>query len=121
MADTFAGIATGFSSVMGGPYSAGIVRNVTDAVFDDGGSIITPGVHVERACQIQVDAATEAMRQAEGFTDRDLRLLIISLTGTLNTDARAEVTNGPRAGLYRLLSCGPDPIGIGWECRARPV
>jgi hypothetical protein len=116
--DAFAGIALRFSQVMGGPYVDGIVRDNTD---DEGGSIVSPGVVVERDCSVQVDSVTEAMRQAEGFTEKDVRLLIIALTGALNTDARVEVLTGPKAGVYRLLSASSDPVAIGWECRARLV
>ena len=119
-AAAFAQLAAGFSGD-DGPYFPAIVRTETPPVIDDGGSIVTPGEAVERDCMAQVDAVTDAMRLQDGFTQRDVRLLILSatLTGSLDTTARVEVTAGPNAGVYSVQSVARDPVGIGWDCRAR--
>lgn len=117
----FAGIATGISAAFGGPYFPARVITVTDAVYDAGGSIVTPGTPVYRACQAQVDAATEAMRSADGFTERDVRILILAATlaGPIDTDARIEVLAGPNAGVYSIQSVDADTMGAYWELRGR--
>lgn len=119
-AAAFAQLAAGFSGD-NGPYFPAVVYTETPPVIDAGGSIVTPGTPVERGCMAQVDAVTDAMRQADGFTQKDVRLLILAatLTGSLDTTARIEVTAGPNAGVYSVQSVARDPVGVGWDCRAR--
>jgi hypothetical protein len=124
LAAAFASIAAAVSSAYGGPYFPGKVHTVSDTTYDDGGSILTPGQPVVRPCLVQVDAATEAMRQSAGFTDTDVRLLVIGLAGDLNTDATVEVLPGPtvpadHVGLWSIQSVGRDPLGCYRECRGR--
>lgn len=112
----FAGIALGFSGVLGGPFHAARVIEHIDAVYDDGGSIITPGGTTFRACQVQIDVATQAMRQAPNFVDTDVRVIILAatLTGSLNTEAMVEVSAGPFAGMWSVSSLERDPAALGW-------
>lgn len=124
LSDVFASVATAVSAAVGGPYFPGKVHTVTETEYDDGGSILTPGQPVERDCMVQVDAVTEAMRQAEGFTDRDVRLLVIGLAGDLDTDALVEVlpaatVPADHAGLWSIESVSRDPFGVYRECRGR--
>jgi hypothetical protein len=121
IADAIAGIAVAFSAAGLGPYHPSKVITITDAVYDDGGSILTPGIVVERDCMIQVDSVTEAMRSQEGYTDRDVRLLVLSTTlaGALDTSATVNVLEGPNPGAYSLQTCVRDPMGVYWECRGR--
>lgn len=121
IADAFTSIAAGFSSALGGPYHPSIVRTQEDPVYDDGGSIITPGDVVERDCLCQVDSVTEAMRAEKGYADQDVRLLIIDLKGSLDTDAVVEVTGGPHVGTYSVQTVSADPFSIYRECRGRRV
>lgn len=116
--DAFAGVAAAVSAACGGPYHAARVVTVSAPVMV-GGSIVTPGVATERACMCQVDVATEAMRQAEGFTQGDVRLLIVSLAGGLDTDAMVEVDAGPGAGTYSVQAVSRDAMGAYWEARGR--
>lgn len=121
LAGAFAGIAERMSAALGGPYHASIVHSETASVFDAGGSIITPGTPIARHCLCQVDVATQAMRQADGFVDTDVRLLVLttSLSGPLLVGQRVEVTAGPGAGTYSVLSAVRDPMGVAWDCRGR--
>jgi hypothetical protein len=121
VAAMFAGIAQGISAQFGGPYVDGVVIDQTGAVFDDGGSITIPGSATERACQVQVDLATEAMRQSDGFADGDARFLILAATldGGLNTDATVQVLDGPLAGSWLVSAIERDPCGIYWQGRGR--
>ena len=122
----FAAIASAVSQMAGGPYHAGKVHTVSDPVYDDGGSIIDPGIQVERDCMVQVDSVTEAMRAEAGFTEKDVRLLIIDLSGPIDTDAVVEVLPGPMVpddlvGSYSVQSVGRDPFVVYRECRGRRV
>lgn len=121
MAQAFADIALGVSAAMGGPYHPALARWPGVAVYDDGGSIVQPGVPVEKFCQVQVDAATESMRASEGYTDRDMRLLVLAATldGDMDTSATVEVLEGPHAGPWMVSGVDRDPAGVYWECRGR--
>lgn len=117
----FAQIATLVGEAVGGPFHDAVLLYAGEAVVDDGGSIITPGTPVEVACRVQVDRVTEAMRQAEGFLEKDVRLLILGPT-SLTTEPDVSVTDGPFAGqVYSIITVGRDPLGFGWECRGRAI
>lgn len=115
------GLAGVFAAAFAPVYLPGRVHRYAPPVYDDGGSIV-PGAAPELIdCRVQVDACTEAMRAAEGFTDRDVRLLVLAAgVGVLTTDDRVEVLSGPNAGVYLVQSVGRDPAGAAFECRARP-
>ncbi len=121
LAAMFSGIAVGISQQFGGPYVPGAVLDVTGAVMDNGGSIATPGTLTSRACQVQIDVATESMRQSEGYADGDARFLILAstLTGSLDTDARVEVLAGPNAGVWLVSAIERDALGIYYAGRGR--
>jgi hypothetical protein len=120
-AAAFSSIALKVSSAFGGPYVAGKVIDQTEQTFDDGGSIADPGVVVERDCMVQVDLATEAMRQSDGYAEGDARFLILSttLTGALDTDATVRVLAGPLAGTWLVSAIERDPFGVYWQGRGR--
>lgn len=115
----FADIARGFSDALGGPFHAAKVYGSTAPIYDDGGSIATPGTPSERDAMVQGDAVTEAMRQAEGYRDKDIRLVVIDLTGTLDTEATIDILAGPHQGQWSVQSVDRDPLGLGWVCRGR--
>jgi hypothetical protein len=121
MAQLFADLSVAISGEYGGPYFAAQILSSTDAVIDAGGSIVTPGAPVERSCMAQVDACTEAMRSAEGYTDKDLRFLVLGATliGAVDTDASIEMLAGPNVGTYSIQSVSRDTMGAYWELRGR--
>lgn len=122
MALRLGGIARTISARVGAGYFPGKVITTSGATFDTGGSITAPGVVTERDCFVQVDEATSAMRQAEGYAEGDVRLLVLAsgLAGGLTPDARIEVTAGPHAGLYSVRSAILDVAASHWDCRGRP-
>jgi hypothetical protein len=119
--EAFAAIATAFSDAGLGAFYDGVAHYPGTPVYDDGGSIVTPGTPVALSCDVQVDQVTEAMRLAEGFTQKDMRLLVLTATldGSLDTDAKIEVLAGPHEGTWMLASVDRDPCGVYWECRGR--
>lgn len=121
LAAVYASIVQGFSEAMGGPFVAAVIHSPGVPVIDVGGSIVTPGTPVERACLAQVDVATEAMRGSDGYADGDVRILVLAdgLSGTITTDERIEIEDGPSAGLWSIEAVSRDPAGIGFELRGR--
>jgi hypothetical protein len=61
------------------------------------------------------------MRGADGYAEGDVRFLILSatLTGTLDTDATVEVTEGPHAGTWMVSAIERDPLAIYYQGRGR--
>ena len=121
LAAAFGDIGLAFSAVLGGPFHAARTIEQVGPVFDDGGSIITPGGVLNRPCQCQIDSATDAMRAAPGFVETDVRFIVLAATldGTLGTDARIEVLEGPFAGVWMVSSIEVDPIAAGFVGRGR--
>jgi hypothetical protein len=117
----FSDLAVGFAEQFGAPFVAAEAVWPGTPTKDAGGSIISPGVPIRLGCKAQFDAATQAMRLAEGFLETDVRILVLAATlaGALDTAARIEVATGQYAGTWTLLSCQRDPAGIGYECRGR--
>lgn len=119
----FANIALGISAAFGGPFHDAEVTDQGEAVTDDGGSIIDPGDPVIRSCSAQVDACTEAMRTADGYTDKDVRIIVLASTldGAVTTDSEIEMLEGDTVGRFSVQSVDHDTMGAYWELRARPL
>lgn len=119
LAAAFAQVAGAVGAAFGGPYAAGKLLYSGVPVKDDGGTIITPGTPFEVDCKVQVDVVTEAMRAAEGFLEKDVRLIIL-VDRAPDTGPDVRVDEGLFAGTtYSLQSADRDSMGFGWECRAR--
>lgn len=116
LAAAFADIGLAFSAQFGGPYHRAQTIEHTPAEYDRGGTIITPGQPFYRPCMVQIDAATDAMRRAPSFVEKDVRFIVLSATleGALGTDARIEVLEGPFAGVWSVSSLERDPAAVGW-------
>jgi len=116
-----AGIALAVSAEYGAGYWPAVAKTETAPTFDAGGSIVAPGQSVERQCSVQVDSVTEAMRAQDGFTEGDVRLLVLTgtLAGILDTSARISVAAGPHAGEYSVESVTKDVAGTHYDCRGR--
>lgn len=124
MLDTlFANLANGFAAQFGAPFQAATARWQGDPVKDAGGSIVSPAAPISIPCRVQFDVATQAMRAAEGFLETDVRIIVLSagLSRTLDSEAEIVVSSGQYGGTWAVLSCTRDPVGIGFECRARRV
>ena len=121
LADAFTAIGGAFSAQFGGPFHDARVIDETAPVRDQGGSITTPGQPIYRACQCQIDAATDAMRSEAGFVERDMRFIVLAATleGPLGTKANIEVMDGPFAGIWMISSIERDPVCAGYVGRGR--
>lgn len=114
------GIAAVFGAAFGGLYLDGFVRrDASDPIYADDGSITGYAGGADVPCKVQVDAASHAMRQAEGFVDGDVRLIVLthSLGIDLTTDHRVAVGGK----VYLVMSCELDAPGSHWLCRGRPA
>jgi hypothetical protein len=119
-AETIASFAQSFTAAGLGAFHDAIARWPGTPVMS-GGSIVTPGTPIEKPCSVQIDAATAAMRAADGFIDGDVRMLVLSasLEGALDNEATIEVLAGPNAGSWMVASVARDPMGVCWEARGR--
>lgn len=117
----FAKIAVALSNAGLGSFVDAFAEWPGVPVVDDGGSIVSPGTPVSRPCKVQVDRVTEAMRQAEGYRDKDVALLVLcaTLEGDLDTDATLNVAAGPNAGRWSVQSADKDTMGVYYLCRGR--
>jgi hypothetical protein len=119
-AEAFADIATSFSAAFGGPFHAGKVRWPGTPVME-GGSIITPGTPEEYDCAVQVDVVTEAMRGEDGYTDKDMRLIVLApgLARAVDSSATVELLAGPHIGVWMIASNAKDTLGCAYDGRGR--
>ncbi len=109
-------IATLFADVFGDIYLPGTITTVTRA--NDPAS---PGNLVETtsqtSCRVQVDACTERQQLEQGYSSKDVRLLILQTVPVRNGD-RVTVKS-------KTWTVGPtiteDPASSHWECRGVPI
>jgi hypothetical protein len=120
-AAAFASVAARVSGIMGGPYVSGTVIDQVEPVTDDGGSIVSSGAPSSRACQVQIDKASWEMHQSEGYAEGDMLflILVVTLDGNLDTDARIMVNAGPHAGTWLVSGIAKDSLGIYWSGKGR--
>ena len=113
------GIAGAFAQAFGAFYLDGTLIRVTKARGAGGDLTSTT---TEDQIKGQVDACTEAMRREEGFTDRDVRLIVLQVgpSGAItrpNTDCKVSLGGDTSA----IQSVGSDPANSYWEMRGRPA
>ncbi len=110
------GIASIFGGVFGALYLDAVLHAGTgDPIYGPGGTI-TGYTGSDTACKAQVDAATDAMRRADGFSEGDCRVIVLAL-GLPDVTSDHEITvEGVR---YRLMSAERDPARSHWVCRGR--
>lgn len=76
------GIAQIFNSVFSSIYlDATLHAGTGQPIYADGGRIVGYIGGGDQSVKAQIDAATEAMRQAEGFAQGDVRLIILTTYG----------------------------------------
>lgn len=68
-------------------------------------------------CRAQLDAATEAMRQAAGYTDTDVAIYVLAYGLAVTIDSDDEITvKGQR---YTVASVERDPAAAYFLCRGQ--
>lgn len=112
------GIERIFGAALGGLYlPATLHRDGTDPIYDGEGNIVGYAGGVDIACRAQMDAATWAMRQADGYAEGDVRIIVLSagLDVAVTTDFQITV-----AGRRRMIaSAERDAARSHWICRGR--
>jgi len=105
----------------------GIFGSVLSVIYGDGqlirvtmerqpGGVVIPVEEPPVPIKVQVDACTEAMRQQPGYTDTDVRLLILQsgVSGAKPTTDDIVIAKGQRWKLYGITE---DPARAYWEMR----
>lgn len=104
------------ASVFGGIYLDATLHRPTTTDDGMGGGSST---FADEPVKVQLEAVTEAMRQAEGYTDRDVRILMLA-SGVPRPNSDCEVTvSGTRYAIQPPV--GTDPAQSYWDMRGRPV
>lgn len=108
-AATFAGIFSGF-------YAEGSLYRANSFADDGMGGGSGPGFGAGEPVKVQIDAATEAMRGAEGYVDGDVRILMLA-HGVASPTTDDELGAGGKR--YMIESVATDPCGSYYELRGR--
>jgi hypothetical protein len=104
------------ASVFGGIYlDAQLFRPSVGG--DDGmGGGASPAFADPEAVKVQLEAATDAMRQTEGYVDTDVRILMLA-HGVARPNVNCQILlNGIRYGVRRV---GTDPATSYWDIHGR--
>lgn len=112
------GIEAIFGAAFSGLYlPATLHRDGTEPVYDGSGNITGYSDAADISCRAQVDGATYAMRQAEGYAEGDMRIIVLSsgLTVDITTDFQITVS-GKR---WSIASAERDAANSHWILRGR--
>lgn len=105
------------SAVFSGVYLDGSLYR--EQIVDDGEGGGTIGFGDAEPIKLQMEAATEAMRQAEGYTAEDVRFLVLAQGVTRPLTSAQLGFDGTR---YAIVGpVGRDPCGACWDIHARPI
>ena len=110
------GIASIFGAALSGLYLPAILHKPGEYATDNEGNIL-PAVGTDVPCRAQMDGATYAMRQSEGYSEGDVRIIILSarLGVEVTTDCQISVS-GTR---WMVQSAELDAASSHWVCRGR--
>lgn len=102
------------NSVFASVYPTGTLvrRTITE---DDGGSQTV--TETTQLIKVQTDTVTEVMRQAAGYTDTDVRVIILS-DGVASVTSDDWVIDG-RGNTYALIDPSLDVCGSHWVARGQ--
>ena len=106
------GIASLMDRAFAGVYLPATLYRRVRTDTDDGSVEETTEIY---SCRAQLDAVTEAMRQAPGYTKNDVAIYVLtsSLSGEITTDDEITV----RGALWSIASVSSDPAQSYWELR----
>lgn len=108
------GIQALFGNVFGALYESATIVHVDNG--DDGQGGGTPVMSAPKRCKVQVDRCTESMRRAAGYSNDDVRLIILRAGLALAVDTDCRVMIGGTT--YDIVSVDVDPASSYWDCRA---
>lgn len=113
------GISSVFGSVFGALYPDGLLhRDTSDPVFDDYGNVIALGGGSDIAIKVQRDACSYAMRQADGFVEGDVALIILADGLSVEPTTDMQVTDGTGQ-RWMIQSVDKDAANSHFICRGR--
>lgn len=113
------GIQAVFGAAFSGLYLDGTLhRDLTTPIYDGKGSIVGYAGGGDVAVKVQVDGATYAMRQSEGYSEGDVRVIVLA-RGIPAITADMELT--ARDVRYKIASVEIDPAASHYICRGRPA
>ena len=108
-------IASLFADVFGGVYLDGVLDRRTATQDGVGGVSVS---FTSEACKVQVDTCTERQKLEEGYSPKDVRLLILAGVSDVKAGDRVTVSG-------KTWSVGPtvtqDPARSYFECRGISV
>lgn len=113
------GIAAVFGAAFSGIYLPGEVFHATTAKAS--GGKLTKTFGEPAPCRYQPEKTTQAMRQTEGYTDKDARFFIlragVAPTPALDVDDEFQTSTGR----WQVIAAGGDPASSYWDVHARPA
>lgn len=107
-------ISSTLASVMPMLYRDGVFHTATRYEAPNGDVMES---FTDTAIKVQRDAVTERMRQAAGYTERDVALIILAYGGVPTTDDEATDADGSR---WRIASVDRAADTSHWICRGSP-
>jgi hypothetical protein len=109
-----------FASVLASVYLDASLYRPTGAGGDNGaGGGDDPALGAAEPVKVQMEAATDAMREAEGYQSTDVRFLMLA-HGVTRPDSNCQLgLNGIRYGIRTPV--GRDPAGAYWDIHARVI
>lgn len=110
------GISAIFGAVLSGLYLPATLH-VPGTRTDDEEGNISYGPETDIPCRAQIDAATYAMRQSEGYSEGDMRIIVLvsGLCSGITTDCQISVS-GKR---WMVGSAELDAAASHWVLRGR--
>lgn len=113
------GIEAVFGAAFGGIYPSGTLHlGLTGPVYDLEGRIVGYAGGGGVPIKVQRDRATYAMRQAEGFSEGDVALIVLSAGLTVEITTDHEITDG-HGRRWKVASADRDAANSHWVCRGR--
>lgn len=110
------GLASVFSSVLGSIYLDAQLYRPMAADDDGAGGGDGGGFAPAEPVKAQIDVATQAMREAPGYVDTDVRILILA-SGVLKPDTDCEIEVG--GDRWSIANVGQDPAQSYWDVHGR--
>ena len=112
------GIRSIFGAAFGALYlSATLHRSGTEPIYNSEGVITGYSGGADISCRAQVDACTYAMRQADGYSEGDVSIIVLAdgLGVSMSTDMQITV----RGQRWMIASADLDAAASHWICRGR--